>query len=372
MIYLDHAATSPMSRAVIEAMWPYLTDEFANASSQHEAGKRAQAALQAARQVVADALHCRPAEVVFTSGGTESDNLAIKGFALRNPKGRHIVTSAIEHEAVLETCDFLEHFHGFRITRVPVDHHGLVDMDALDAAIDTETTLCSIQFANSEIGTVQNISDIAALARGKGVAVHSDAVQAAGLLPIDIQSTAVDMMSISGHKFGGPKGTGVLIVRSGTFLEPLVHGGGQERGVRSGTSNVAGAIGLATALHMAVSSQGEVSDKLQQLRNQLIDGVQSAAPHALLTGHPTQRLPNHASFCFPGTSGESVLLDLETRGIACSSGSACAADKQEASPVLLALGIEPQVAETAVRFALGAATTAADIDTTLAVIDDLF
>jgi cysteine desulfurase len=361
-VYLDHAATSPMPRRVIEAMWPYLTDEFANATSQHDAGKRAAAGLAAARDVVAGVLNCRPAEVVFTSGGTESDNLALKGVALADPRGRHIVTSVTEHEAVLESCRYLQRHHGFRVTQVGVDGDGLVDLDALGSVLTPEVTLCSIHYANNEVGTVQPMSRIAALCHAAGVLLHTDAVQAAGILPGDVQALGADLLSLSGHKFGAPKGTGVLFVRSNVFLEPLLHGGGQERRLRSGTSNVAGAVGLATALHLAEQARPDAAASLTLLRDRVIDEVLALAGDVRLTGHRTERLPQHASFCFPGRSGESVLLDLERQGFACSAGSACAAGHDEASPVLLAMGIQEQVARTAVRFTLGPATTPDDID----------
>lgn len=347
-------------------MWPYFTDNFANASSQHEAGKLAAAGLQAAREIVAGILETTPEEVIFTSGATESDNLAIKGVALRSPRGRHVVTSAIEHEAIAESCAYLEHHHGFHITTVGVDLDGFVDMDELAHAVTADTTLCSVQYANNEVGTVQRVAQIAEICRDNNVPFHTDAVQAAGTLPIDQPSVDADLMSISGHKFGGPKGVGVLLKRSSIYLEPLLHGGGQERGLRSGTSNVPAAVGLAAALHSAEEQRQQNVFHLATLRNQLIAGVLQAWPNAVLTGSATERLVHHASFCFPGVSGESVLLDLEAKGIACSSGSACAAGSQDASPVLLAMGYQRELAETAVRFSLGPETTMDEIETTLA------
>ena len=361
MIYLDHSATSPMKQATVEAMWPYFTEYFANASSQHEAGKLAAAGLHAARQVVAEILNAEPTEILFTSGGTEGDNLAIKGLSLAAPRGRHLVTSAIEHEAVLESCDYLCRHHGFRVTKIRVDKEGFVDLEALARSLDADTTLCSIQHANNEVGTVQPINEIAKLCEEKGVPLHVDAVQSAGLLPLP----DVDLLSVSAHKFGGPKGVGVLRKKSTVFLEPLLHGGGQESGLRSGTSNVAGAVGLAAALHAATEQQNTIKSYLGNLRDQLVNGVLGAWPTAVLTGSAVHRLPHHASFCFPGVSGESVLLDLEAHGIACSSGSACAAGNQEPSPVLVAMGFEPELAETAVRFTLGPENTAEEIERVL-------
>jgi len=361
MIYLDHSATSPMTRATIEAMWPYFTEFFANASSQHDAGKQAAEGLQAAREVVAEILKAKPEEIFFTSGGTEGDNLAIKGLALAAPRGRHIITSAIEHEAVLESCNYLERHHDFHITKIGVDLEGCIDLDALEQALKTDTTLCSIQHANNEVGTVQRIDEVAQLCTAKNVPFHVDAVQSAGILPMPNS----ELLTISGHKFGGPKGVGVLKKSSALFLEPLLHGGGQEFGLRSGTSNVAGAIGLAAALHTAEQQRQDSVRHLQKLRDHLITGILDTKPDAILTGSATARLPHHASFCFPGVSGESVLLDLEARGIACSSGSACAAGSQEPSPVLMAMGYKAELAETAVRFTLGIENTAEEIETVL-------
>lgn len=353
MIYLDHAATTPVRPEVLQAMWPYLTDDFGNPSSHHEVGESAARGLAAARSAVATALGCRPAEVVFTSGGTEADNLAIKGIALANPRGRHIVTTAIEHEAVLESCDYLRRHHDFSIEFAPLTPEGIVDVAAFAALLRPDTTLATVMHANNEIGSVQPISLLAAAARALGVPFHSDAVQSAGWLPVGLDVLGVDALSISGHKLGAPKGVGALAIRASVPLEPVIHGGGQERGRRSGTENVAGAVALAAALSLAVPHPLTAA-----VRDLIIDGVLAAVPGAVLTGHRSQRLPGHASFCFPGTSGEAVLLELESRGITCSSGSACAAGSDEPSHVLVALGVAPEVAQTAVRFTLGADATA--------------
>lgn len=352
MIYLDHAATTPVKREVLEAMWPYLTDDFGNPSSHHEVGESAARGLAAARASVAAALGCRASEVIFTAGGTEADNLAVKGIALANPRGRHIVTTAIEHEAVLESCDYLRRFHGFEITFAPLSPDGLVDVAAFAALLRPDTTLVTVMHANNEIGTVQPIAGLASLAHAVGAPMHTDAVQSAGWLPVGLDALGVDAVSISGHKLGAPKGIGVLAIRSAIPLEPVLHGGGQERGRRSGTENVAGAVGIATALGLS-----EPHPEVAGIRDLLIDGVLETVHGAILTGSRTSRLPNNASFCFPGTSGEAVLLELESRGITCSSGSACAAGSDEPSHVLVALGIAPDVAKTAVRFTMDAATT---------------
>ncbi|MFF1382930.1 cysteine desulfurase family protein [Arthrobacter sp. NPDC058288] len=368
MIFLDAAATTPVRREVLEAMWPYLTGEFGNPSSHHSLGESAAAALAAARTTTARALNCRPAEMTFTSGGTEADNLAVKGIALArqaaDPALNRVVISAVEHPAVEESARYLERFHGFTVDIVPVDGLGQVTPHALAAVLRPETALVSIMYANNEVGTVQPIRQLAGLARELGIPFHTDAVQAAGWLPLDTKILGVDAMSISGHKLGAPKGNGALFVRSRTRIEPLLHGGGQERGRRSGTENVAGAVALATALSLVRPEQGHVT----ALRDDFIREVLAGVPGAQLTGHPLERLPSVASFCFPGTSGESVLLELERQGVVCSSGSACAAGSDAASPVLLAMGIPSEVAQTAVRFSFDTAVTAAELHEAAAAV----
>ena len=361
MIYLDAAATAPVRREVLEAMWPWLTGEFGNPSSSHAMGARAAEALKAARATVAEHLGCRTSEIIFTSGGTEADNLAIKGIALAAPRGHHMVTSPIEHEAVLESCDYLQRHHGFEITYVPIDHLGVVDAHAFAAELRDDTTLCSVMLANNEVGTIEPIVELARLAHARGIPFHTDAVQAAGALDLDVKKLGVDALSISGHKLGAPKGIGALYVRGRLQLEAVLHGGGQERGRRSGTENVAGAVGLAKALELASLDRAPRMARLAELRDELIRGVLASVPGAILTGHPQHRLPNNASFVFPGTSGEAVLLQLEERGILCSSGSACAAGRDEPSHVLLAMGFAPEVAQTAVRLSLSEAVTPEDV-----------
>ncbi|TFB94864.1 MULTISPECIES: cysteine desulfurase family protein [unclassified Cryobacterium] len=364
MIYLDNAATTPVRREVLEATWPLLTTGFGNPSSHHRVGEAAAAALADARATVAAVLGCRPAEVLFTSGGTESDNLAIKGIALAAPRGRHLIISAVEHEAVLESCDYLHRLHGFDVTLLPVDAQGLVDPADLARALTPATTLVSVQYANNEVGTVQPIRDLSTLARVQGVPFHTDAVQAAGWLPLSVADLGVDALSISGHKLGAPQGTGALFLRRRVPLEPVQHGGGQERGNRSGTENVAGAVALATALRLAETERAANAPRVAALRDTFIAEVLGAAPGARLTGHPLQRLPGTASFVFPGTSGEAVLLELEGHGIVCSSGSACAAGSDEPSPTLTAMGLPAEVAQTAVRFTLASSTTGAELSET--------
>ena len=372
MIFLDAAATTPVRREVLDAMWPYLTGGFGNPSSHHTLGEAAAAALAQARRAVADVLGCRQGDVVFTSGGTEADNLAVKGIALArqaaNPLLDRVVISAVEHPAVEESARYLERFHGFAVDVVPVDSTGRVTPEALAGVLRPETALVSIMYANNEVGTIQPIARLAELARAQGIPFHTDAVQAAGWLPLDTRPLGVDAMSISGHKLGAPKGCGLLFVRSRTRLEPVIHGGGQERGRRSGTENVAGAVGLATALTLARDRQAGEQARVAALRDRFIAAVLAGVPDAVLTGHPSERLPSVASFCFPGTSGESVLLELERRGVVCSSGSACAAGSDAPSPVLTAMGIPAEVAQTAVRFSFDAAVTQEDLDAAAAAV----
>ncbi|SMQ75013.1 cysteine desulfurase family protein [Agreia sp. VKM Ac-1783] len=362
MIYLDHAATSPVRPEVLQAMWPYLTGEFGNPSSHHALGDAASRALADARARLAGWFGARPSEVTFTSGGTEAINLAIKGIALGQPRGRHIVTTPIEHEATLESVDFLRRVHGFEVSFVPVDATGRVDLAALAGLLRRDTTLVSVMAANNEIGTVQDTVAIGALAHEAGTVMHVDAVQAAGWLDVSLDALGADAVSISGHKLGAPKGVGALAARSRVVLEPLLHGGGQERGRRSGTENVAAAVGLAIAAELSAAGRAEASERVATLRDDLIERVEAALPSARLTGSREHRLPSIASFLFVGTSGEGVLLGLEERGIVSSSGSACAAGRDEPSPVLLALGIDPVDAQTAVRFSLSPASTAADVE----------
>ncbi|WIE82286.1 cysteine desulfurase family protein [Curtobacterium sp. MCPF17_021] len=370
MFYLDRAATTPVRREVLEAMWPYLTGVFGNPSSTHGVGDEAARGLTAARTAVAGVLGCRPAEVVFTTGGTEGANTAIKGIALAAPRGRHVVTSAIEHEAVLESCAYLARFHDFDVTVLPVGPDGRVDPAVLRAALRPDTTLVSIAHADNEIGTVQDVPALAAVAHEVGARFHTDAVQSAPWLPIGLGALGVDALSLSGHKLGAPKGTGVLAVRAGVPLEPLLHGGGQERGRRSGTEDVAGAVAVATALGLAAETVRSGEGTATTVRDAVLDGVLAAVPGAFVTGSREHRLPGHASFCFPGVNGETVLLELEQRDVVSSSGSACAAGSTEASHVLTALGIPEDVARTALRLTFDAALTADDVPVVVGAVAD--
>ncbi len=355
MRYLDNAATTPVRPEVLEAMWPYLTAEFGNPSSHHTVGERAADALADARARVAAVLGMRPGDVIFTSGGTEADNLAVKGIVLARLLAHgsaHLVTTPIEHEAVLQSARYLQRVHGVPTTLVAVDPHGVANPHAVAAALRADTALVSIGYANNEVGTVQDVAAIAAACHERGVPLHLDAVQAAGWLPLSAAHTGADALSLAGHKLGAPKGIGVLAVRGRIPLEPLLNGGGQERGRRSGTENVAGAVGFATALELAEAERADNAAAVGASCAEFIARVLTLVPSARLTGHPQRRLPGTASFTFAGTSGEAVLLELERRGVVSSSGSACAAGSDEPSHVLVALGIDPAVAQTAVRFTL--------------------
>ncbi|AXT85503.1 cysteine desulfurase [Aeromicrobium sp. A1-2] len=358
MIYLDEAATTPVKREVLEAMWPYLGPDFGNPSSHHEVGESARRAIEQARADIAQALGARASEITFTSGGTESDNAATKGIALAAPRGRRVIVSAIEHPAVLESAEFLGRL-GHEVTVLDVDHRGMVQPESLTAALRDDTTLVSIQYANNEVGTIQQIETLSRIAAERGVPFHTDAVQAAGWLDLDVTRLGIQAMSISGHKLGAPKGIGILYVARGTRLEPLIHGGGQESGRRSGTENVAAAVGMAAALRLA----GGANDEVVARRDAFIDRVLAEVPGSILTGDRHHRLPGSASFVFPGTNGETILLELEAHGVVCSSGSACAAGSDEPSHVLTAMGLPAEVAQTAVRFTFGRTTTADDLDT---------
>ena len=367
MVYLDNAATTPVNPAALRAAWPWLTEEFGNPSSTHELGQRASDALEDARARVATWLDCRASEVVFTSGGTESDNLGITGLALANPRGRHIISAKTEHEAVLETINYLARFHEFEVTWLPVDSFGVIAEAALIAALRDDTTLVSLMLANNEIGTVHPIARFAELAHQVGAAFHTDAVQAAGWLDTRISTLGVDSLALSGHKIGAPKGSGLAYVRGRLAVEPLLHGGGQENGRRSGTENVAWAVALAAAIEALPNFEAE-QPRGEELRDEFIREVLQSVPTAKLTGHPTLRLPNIASFCFEGVSGEAVLLELERRGVIVSSGSACAAGSNEPSHVLTACGFSAELAQTAIRFSFSHLTSQAELQQAAAAL----
>jgi len=371
MIYMDHAATTAVDPRVVEAMLPYFGTRYGNASSIYGLGQEAAKAIDEARRTVADILACQPREVIFTSCGTESDNLALRGvgWARRNlGKGNHIVTSSIEHHAVSHTCEQLEKHFGFETTYLPVDQHGLVDPDDVGRAIKDNTTLISIMYANNEVGTIEPIAEIGQIAREKGVPFHTDAVQAGGTLGLDVNELNVDLLSLSAHKFYGPKGVGVLYVRQGVPLLPTQTGGGHERNYRAGTENVPYIVGLATALKIAYEELEANNRRIAALRDRLIEGVLGRIVEVALTGHPTNRLPNSASFVFKYIEGESMLLNLDLAGVCASSGSACGSASLEPSHVLLALGIPHEVAHGSLRLTLGRENTTEDVDYVLEIL----
>ncbi len=366
-IYLDHAATTALDPRVLEVMIPYLTTEYGNASSIYTLGRHAMQAIDRSREQVAQIIHCRPTEIAFVGCGSESDNLAIKGMAFASQKkGNHLITSSIEHHAVLHTCQYLERF-GFKTTYLPVDEYGCIDPDDVGRAITDQTTLVSIMYANNEIGTIEPIAEIGRICRAKKIPFHVDAVQVASTLPIDVIALNVDLLSLSAHKFYGPKGMGILYVRQGMRILPQLQGGSQERGRRAGTENVAGIVGTATALHLAQAELSEVAPRLKALRDRLIEGI-LAIPGSQLTGHPTDRLPNNASFCFQGVEGESILLNLDLLGVAASTGSACSSGSVDPSHVLVAMGLPPEWSHGSLRLTLGKANTEDHIDTVVSAL----
>ncbi|MED5569014.1 MAG: cysteine desulfurase family protein [Chloroflexota bacterium] len=377
IVYLDHAGTTPTAPQVLEAMIPYFTGLYGNPSSMHTIGQEARYALDGARERVAKVLHCRAGEVVFTGSGTESDNAAIIGVATAlEETGKHIITSTVEHHAVLHTCQYLENI-GFDVTYLPVDPHGMVHPEQVYNAITDRTTLVSVMYANNEIGTINPIAEISGAVRRRAselertIVMHTDGVQAAGFLDLNLRNLGVDMMSLSGHKFYGPKGTGVLFVRRGTPLLPLIQGGGQERERRSGTENIPGIIGFATALEAADAGREEASVHCTALRDRIIQHISVNIPGCHLNGHETQRLPNNINFSFEGVEGEAILRGLDAAGIAASSGSACSSGSLEPSHVLLALAQSADLARGSLRVTLGRENTDQEVDYFLRVLDGL-
>ena len=370
-IYLDHAATTAVSPEVLREMLPCMTECFGNAASIHGTGREAHRALDRARKQVAAVLGAQPQEIYFTSGGSESDNWAVKGVAwAARGRGKHVITSAVEHHAVLNACAWLEGM-GFEVTRLPVDALGRVDPDSVARAVRPDTVLISVMTANNEIGTLQPIREIGEIARSRGVPFHTDAVQAAGHIPVNVEELQVDLLSLSAHKFHGPKGVGVLYVRRGTKLDSLIHGGAQERGLRAGTPNVPGAVGLAKALELAAASLPESADRVRALRDQLIREIRARIPDAVLNGDPERRLPGNVHFSFPGVDGEALLLRLDLAGIACSGGSACTSGAQEPSHVLAAIGQAPDLAKGGLRMTLGEENTPEEIKEVLRVLPEI-
>jgi cysteine desulfurase len=370
LIYLDHAATTPLDPRVLEAMQPYLTQHFANAGSIHQAGRAALHALDQARETVQEVLAAQAREIIFTSGGSEADNLAVKGIALaqqQRGQGQHIITSAIEHHAVLHAVEYLQQV-GFEATLLPVDARGLVRPADLRAALRPDTVLVSIMYANNEIGTIQPLAELGAICREHGVPLHSDAVQAAGQLPLAVDALNVDALTLAAHKVYGPKGVGALYVRRGTPLLPQINGGAQERQRRAGTENVPGIVGMAAALRLAEERRAWYVEHCMSLRDQLIDGVLASIAGTTLNGDRARRLPNNANLAFGGADAESLLLLLDQAGICASSGSACTSGSLDPSHVLLALGLPPEQAGSSLRFSVGKDVTSSQMEHVLAVL----
>jgi cysteine desulfurase len=368
-IYMDHAATTPLSRHALEAMMPYLTEEFGNPSSVYTPGRRARRAMDRARETVAAAFGAHPDEIYFTSGGTESDNWVIRSIARFGGQRRRIVTSAVEHHAVLRTVEAMRG-SGYDTYALGVDEACRVSPESLRKAVNGETALVSVMTANNEVGTVMPVAELAAAAHEAGALFHTDAVQAAGHIPLHVEQLGIDMMSFSAHKFGGPKGVGGLYLRRGLPIGPGQFGGGQERGLRSGTENVAGAVGMAAALEESCRSMEEDGEKVSALRDRLIRGVLQI-PGARLTGSPENRLPGNASFVFEGVEGEALVFLLDQNGICASSGSACSAGALEPSHVLLAMGLSEKLARGSLRLTLGADNTGADVDSLLNLLPEI-
>ncbi|PWB61148.1 MAG: cysteine desulfurase NifS [Deltaproteobacteria bacterium] len=374
-VYLDHNATTPVHPEVKKAVAPFLAEQFGNPSSIHWAGREVRREVEDARQEIAAFFGCQPLEVVFTSSGTESDNLAIKGVAYRKGNaGKHIVTTAVEHPAIMNTGKFLE-AQGFRVTYVPVNRQGIVEADTVRKAITKDTVLVSVMHANNETGCIMPVAEIGRIAREAGVLMHTDAVQATGKIPIDWKTLPVDMLTFSGHKVNGLKGAGGLIVRKGIELESVIHGGHQERGRRGGTENVVGIVAMGKAFSLLRQGMPEEVRETRRLRDKFEKALFDRIPEIVLNGHPTDRLPNTVNLSFRFVEGEALLLNLDMMGIACSSGSACTSGSVEASPILLAMGADPVDAQGALRFSLGRGNTDADIDYVVdaieAVVDKL-
>ncbi|MFO7773983.1 MAG: cysteine desulfurase NifS [Dehalococcoidia bacterium] len=367
-IYLDHAATTPAHPDVVKAMLPYFTDAFGNPSSIYSYGQEAKGAIEEARTRVAELIGAVSEEIIFTSGGTEADNWALKGIAYANEhKGNHIITTRIEHHAVMEVCKFLEG-RGFKVTYLPVDEHGLVDPQDVKKAITDKTILISVMHASNEVGTIEPIEEIGKIAREAGVYLHSDAVQTVGHIPVNVDELNVDLLAISAHKLYGPKGTGALYVRKGTRLVSLLHGGEQEKRRRAGTENVPAIVGFGKAVEIARQEMGREAERLTHLRDKLIKGLVEKIDRTRLNGHPTRRLPNNVNMSFDFVEGESMLLNLDLEGICASTGSACSSASLEPSHVLVALGLPPEQAHCSLRFTLGRENTEADVERVLAVL----
>ncbi|MCI5494345.1 MAG: cysteine desulfurase NifS [Lachnospiraceae bacterium] len=365
LIYLDNAATTKTAPEVVEAMLPYFTEYYGNASTVYAFGEESKKAVTKGRDTIANALGAKPEEIYFTAGGSESDNWALKATAdAYQSKGKHIITSKIEHHAILHTCDYLEQ-HGFEITYLDVDENGLISLEDLEAAIRPDTILISIMFANNEIGTIEPVAEIGRIAHEHGVLFHTDAVQAFGQVPINVDEMNIDMLSSSGHKLNGPKGIGFLYIRKGIKIRSFIHGGAQERKRRAGTENVPGIVGFGKAVELAVANMKERTDKEIELRDYLIGRIEKEIPYVKVNGDRVKRLPNNVNVCFRFVEGESLLIMLDMKGICASSGSACTSGSLDPSHVLLAIGLPHEIAHGSLRLTLGADTTKEDVDTTV-------
>jgi cysteine desulfurase len=370
-VYMDHAATTYTKPEVLEAMMPYFTEQFGNASSIYNFGRRSKAAIEEAREKVAKALNALPDEIYFTGGGSEADNWAIKGVAFANRnKGNHIITTKIEHHAVLHTCEYLEK-QGFDVTYLDVDEYGLINLEDLKNAITDKTILITIMFANNEIGTIQPIAEIGKIARERGIYFHTDAVQAVGNVEIDVKEMNIDMLSLAGHKFYGPKGVGALYIRKGVKIDNLIHGGGQERKRRAGTENLPGIVGLARAIELATSNIEEHNRKIKSMRDRLLKGIMDKIPYTKLNGHPEKRLPGNINVSFQFIEGESLLLLLDHYGICASTGSACSSGSLDPSHVLMAIGLPHEIAHGSLRLSLGDLNKEEDVDYVLEVLPQI-
>jgi cysteine desulfurase len=361
-VYLDHNATTPVRSEVLEAMLPYFSEKFGNASGFYQSGQKAKAALEEAREKVAKIIFASPREIIFTSGGTESDNLALKGVAFANrKKGKHVITSKIEHPAVLESCKFLEK-EGFEVTYLPVDSKGFVNPEDLGGAIREDTTLVSIMHANNEVGSIQPIEKLCRIAKDKEAYFHTDAVQSVGKLPIDLQKLNVDMLTVSGHKIYGPKGVGILFIRKGVRITPWAHGGHHEHSKRAGTENVSAAVGLAKAMELMDKEMQENNQRLEELTRSFYRKLVETIPNVILHGDLNRRIPNTLNLSFAGVEGESIILSLDMKGVEVSTGSACSSGTLEPSHVLSAMGIDPAIAQGAIRFSFGKDNTTDDVE----------
>jgi len=367
-IYMDYAATTPTHPEVIKEMLPFFNEVYGNPSSIYQIAQRAKGAVEEAREKVARLINAEAEEIIFTSGGTEADNMAIKGIVFANKKrGNQIITSKIEHHAVLNTCKWLEK-QGFKVTYISVDKYGMIDLDELKKSLTDKTILISIMHANNEVGTIESISEIARIAKERGIYFHTDAVQTVGKIPINVKELGIGLLSLSGHKLYGPKGVGALYIRKGIKVSPLIHGGHHEKNKRAGTENVPGIVGLGKACEIAVKEMATEGKRLKALRDRLYKGLSERIDEIILNGHPVNRLPGNLNICVQYVEGESMLLNLDLEGICASSGSACTSGSLEPSHVLLAMGIPPEIAHGSLRFSLGRDTTKEDIDRVIEVL----